>query len=160
MRTGDWPIKARLEYYSKPDDSGCVLWHGAKTRNGYGHMKVRGSVTDVHRLAWTCEYGEIPDGMHVLHKCDVRNCINPSHLFLGTNKDNTDDKVAKGRQRNGTTTGEKHHKAKLSFEKVFEMRWREAMGETGTALATGFGVTQATAAAAIRGATWQFECHD
>lgn len=86
------------------DDIGpCVEWTGAKQRNGYGVRNVardgRRRVLRAHRLAWEEAYGPIPTGMCVLHRCDNRACVRPSHLFIGDYKSNHDDMVSKGRDR-------------------------------------------------------------
>ena len=73
----------------------CWLWTGALYPNGYGAVAGREQLA--HRAAWRFEFGEIPPGMQVLHRCDVTFCVNPSHLFLGTHQDNMRDKALKGR---------------------------------------------------------------
>ena len=80
--------------------NGCWLFQlKARSNKGYAQITVEGNKTRaVHRVAWAAAHGPIPAGMHVLHRCDVRHCCNPDHLFLGTNADNVADKVAKGRQ--------------------------------------------------------------
>lgn len=75
---------------------------------------------EAHRLGWEEKNGPIPVGMHVLHKCDVRRCINPEHLFLGKNADNIADKVAKNRQR--AAQGEANRHAVLTEEDVRAIR--------------------------------------
>lgn len=79
----------------------CWLWTGAIKTTGYGvfsHPHAgRYRLISAHRLSWILSNGCIPDRLHVLHKCDVKNCVNPSHLFLGTEADNHQDKAAKGR---------------------------------------------------------------
>lgn len=75
-------------------ESGCLLWMGPTNNRGYGQAQR----TTAHRVAWQLSYGEIPQGLLVLHKCDVRCCVNPKHLFLGTAGDNTQDMWNKGRQ--------------------------------------------------------------
>lgn len=94
----------RLKRKSSPvTEQGCILWLGS-LRNGYGQIEGEpheNCTLHTHRVAWTLANGPIPTGLLVLHKCDVRNCINPDHLFLGTSQDNTNDKLQKGRQSNG-----------------------------------------------------------
>lgn len=75
----------------------CKLWTGAKNRKGYGQKRIVGKLWIVSRLTYTLERGEIPAGFCVLHKCDTPCCYEIDHLFLGTNQQNVDDKMAKGR---------------------------------------------------------------
>lgn len=163
-------LSERLQLRSKDAENGCRVWQGAVNTAGYGHLKTGGRYLDTHRAAWIAKHGEIPDGLWVLHKCDNPPCINPDHLFLGTHQDNCDDKVDKGRQIRGkkqsgilkkvVRRGDRHRNSKLTYEKVFEMRWLEAMGRTHTSLAKEYGVSQSVASDAITGRSWQFELHD
>lgn len=77
--------------------SECWYWRGSLEEFGYGRLQSKRA----HRLSWTLFNGEIPKGLYVLHKCDIRNCVNPDHLFLGTQIDNMRDMVKKGRHNNG-----------------------------------------------------------
>ena len=79
----------------------CWLWTGAPDGHGYGVMSVRefDSPQGAHRVSWELAYGPVPDGLCVLHRCDVPLCVRPTHLFLGTKGDNIRDSLAKGRQR-------------------------------------------------------------
>lgn len=80
-------------------DDGCWIYRYINKRNGYGVAKFDG-VSSAHRVAWRLANGPIPAGMFVCHRCDVRPCVNPAHLFLGTHTDNVRDMHAKGRARN------------------------------------------------------------
>ena len=92
----------------------CWQWIGCIAHDGYGVIKVYSVPTKAHRYSWTVNRGVIPPGQKVLHQCDYKSCVNPDHLFLGTIQDNSDDKVAKGRQ----TKGSESHWAKITEEDV------------------------------------------
>lgn len=77
-------------------EAGCWIWTGTLERNdSYGHIPFVTHSIGAHRYSWMLHRGPIPDGMWVLHRCDVRSCVNPGHLFLGTHRDNTDDMLQK-----------------------------------------------------------------
>lgn len=103
---------------------GCWEWSAAKDRGGYGIFRLSPTISRVkaHRFAWELQNGEIPEGMFVCHHCDNPECTNPDHLFLGTPKDNMDDKLRKGRWRGGlpahlsAVTRERPHKAMSKLE--------------------------------------------
>lgn len=92
--------------------NGCLLWLGHVNNQGYGAIKVNGKNAGTHCYAWEQANGPIPDGLFVLHHCDRPPCCNVDHLFLGTQQDNMDDMIAKG--RDNKAKGEKHHSAKLA----------------------------------------------
>lgn len=96
----------------------CLEWTGATTR-GYGVVSVDGRLVYVHRLAWMQAFGD-PGALHVLHKCDNPPCARLDHLFTGTNRDNIDDMIAKG--RSSKNRGEKSHTAKLTEREVLAIR--------------------------------------
>lgn len=77
--------------------SDCWLWTGTRFTTGYGLISKDGKLWKAHRLVWTLTCGPIPPGIHCCHRCDVPLCVNPEHLFLGTNRDNQQDKASKGR---------------------------------------------------------------
>jgi hypothetical protein len=94
---------------------GCWLWKGSPAAGGYGRAGIGSRKTALaHRVAYEIVKGDVPDGMCVLHHCDVRLCVNPAHLFVGTRGDNARDMAAKGRQylqRNPQTyAGDRHWK--------------------------------------------------
>lgn len=115
-----------------------------------------------HRIAWQLTYGPVPDGAHVLHKCDNRRCVKPDHLFLGDNAANVADRVAK--RRSAVMRGSRNSRAKLTPEQVAEIRaeWRPGpigrpkSGRSQTAeLAERYGVTKSSIYHAARGWTWK-----
>lgn len=113
------PPEVRFQASFMPEpNSGCWLWIGSASPNGYGALVVRGKKTKAHRYSWMLHNGNIPDGMWVLHKCDVPACVNPEHLFLGSCADNVSDRDAKGRQ----ASGERNGSAKLAPQQVDEIR--------------------------------------
>jgi hypothetical protein len=96
------PLKDRFEQQFIPEpNSGCWLWIGAIDGRGYGAIKDSSRVMRrASRVSWELHRGSIPEKMCILHKCDVPLCVNPDHLFLGTNADNTRDMYRKGRAYN------------------------------------------------------------
>ncbi len=134
---------------------GCWLWTGAPANVGYGAVYFEGRDQSTHRVSWQLAYGPIPDGLCVLHKCDIRLCVNPEHLFLGTKKDNTQDMMQKGRNRSNPPRGERQHAAKLTEESVRSALARVAGGESQRSVARSLGVTEANVSAIIRGKSWR-----
>lgn len=141
-------------FWSNVDRTGnCWLWTKGCHPTGYGSFRWKGRSPHAQRVAWEITNGPIPDGLHVLHRCDVRTCVNPAHLFLGTNHDNHQDKIRKG--RGGAARGEGSPFAKLTDEIVLDMRARYAAGETQTDLGRCFGVCSSVVSRAVRGETWK-----
>ncbi len=142
----------------RPEDPrACWDWIDRLDAKGYGQMSVAGQRRRMHRLSYMIAYGAIPEGMGVLHTCDRRCCIRPTHFFLGTNVDNTADMVAKGRHRGPApedVQGEKQWQAKLTDTLVIEIRRRIRGGERGVDLARELGVSQATISEAKNGRLW------
>lgn len=95
-------------------DDDCWNWTACRIANrGYGLFFANKKHISAHRFCFCISAGNVPEGMHVLHKCDNRICCNPSHLFIGTNADNHTDKVAKGRQAKGETSGPSRHPERM-----------------------------------------------
>src|SRR5439155_1747305 len=99
------------------------LWTGAKSSQGYGQIRDKKKTYFAHIISYKWVFGDIPPGLEVCHKCDVRACINPEHLFLGTHRENMLDASAKHRMDgNGNQWGETHHLAKLTEKDVLAIR--------------------------------------
>lgn len=133
----------------------CWEWLAFKNPKGYGMVKdADGDSRPAHRVAYRLAVGPIPDKMHVLHRCDNPSCVNPSHLFLGTNFDNVADRVAKG--RSGALRGEGSPVSKLTADQVSDIRARYG-GKRGEiiALATEFGVDRTNIAYILKRKTWR-----
>lgn len=119
------PLGPRLEAWSVPEpNSGCFLWLGGLSGDGYGKSWYRGKGIRAHRLAWIAAKGSVPPETQVLHKCDTPLCVNPEHLFLGTHLDNMRDASKKGRLHGKPPRkiGEAHPAAKLTEQQVLEIR--------------------------------------
>jgi hypothetical protein len=144
-------------FWSRVDKKGlddCWNWKGWRDKDGYGQIKIGRKGILAHRAAYQFFTGKIPDGLLICHKCDNPSCVNPNHLFLGTQKDNIQDAVKKGRMaandkhysrlypeklargnRSGrrlhpeSYLGERNSRSKLAEEQVKEIRALYAMGD-------------------------------
>lgn len=114
-------LNVRLLNRIVKSQSGCWEWKGA-LRSGYGAIKLNGKVYGAHRISYQTFIGEIPEGFQVCHKCDNKKCINPEHLFVGTNSDNMIDCLMKGRIKipdgKKFEKGYRHPKRSLTDEQV------------------------------------------
>lgn len=169
----------------EPLPNGCIEWQAGVNASGYGLFRVSNgaSMQLAHRFAYESFIGPIPDGLNCLHRCDNPRCVNAGeHLFLGTDKDNSDDKMSKGRHgcprgdahpfrknptlvargaRHGSAIcpervlrGEKHPRSKFTNEQITDMRIRRDSGETTIALAAAFGTSTANVSAICRRKAW------
>ena len=127
------------------------MWIGTKSEKGYGVCVVAGTLRKAHRVSWELSRGQIPVGMQVCHRCDVRACVNPDHLFLGTNLDNVRDAQAKGR----VPLGSKRTLAKLTEQDVEFARASAAAGRPVAWLAREFRVCPKTMRDAVDRVTWR-----
>jgi hypothetical protein len=149
------PLLERFEL-RLPDqlrDDECWTWQGCKNRYGYGVIVNRRRPLLAHRVAWEAHHAEpIPPGACICHSCDNRACVNPAHLFLGTNSDNVADMVAKSRQARGSSNS----KARLTEGRVREIRALYGKGDiTLHQLSRRFGVSHAAIHYAVTRQTWR-----
>lgn len=119
---------------------GCWEWQGHRQSRGYGIIGVNRKQVLTHRLSWELANGPIPDGKNVCHKCDNPPCVNPRHLFIGTQADNMADKSKKGRA--GALAGEKHPRSKLTEMDVKCIRYLLSIGYTQQEIADKFNISQ------------------
>lgn len=123
-------MKDRRAYFDarvKEDpETGCWLWIGS-TNGTYGCANIDYKQVSAHRLAWELFRGPIPEGQNVLHRCDRPLCVNPSHLFLGTQEDNLKDMTQKGRRAKGEAVasfaGRKHSESTKSKQSEARRNW-------------------------------------
>jgi hypothetical protein len=126
-------------------NSGCWLWDGACFVTGYGKFKKGGIDGYAHRFSYELHFGQIKNGLHVLHTCDNPSCVNPEHLFLGTQADNNWDSMKKGRRARGERLG------KLTEDDV---RYIRRSTESGGKLAVRFGICRSNVGAIRRSESW------
>lgn len=140
----------QLEDFIPVTESGCWIFTGKISPTGYGRFFTNGQQFAAHRASYESRFGKIPTGLHVLHKCDVTSCINPNHLFLGTNRDNVADRVKKGRTKTGI--GEANRHAKLTRKDVQDIRASTARNRW---LATKYGVDENTICSIKKHKIWK-----
>jgi len=146
VQKGDPVALGRLSAMSE-DVGGCRVYVGSKSNKGYGRIWWNGQLHQAHRISYEVNIGPIPAGKHVLHRCDNPPCVNPEHLFVGTNMDNVQDKIVKGRQHRGETTGT----SKLKEEQV---RAIKADTRSNTAVARAYGVVKSLISEIRSGKKW------
>lgn len=132
----------------------CWMWLAYKSAQGYGQFRLSKAIQKAHRVSFEINIGPIPEGLFVCHSCDNPPCVNPDHLFLGTNWDNTHDKVLKGRAQR--LQGESHGRSKLTSSDVIDIRARLATGNSSQqAIASLFGVNRSIVSSILRGKLWK-----
>lgn len=139
---------------------GCWHFNGFLDRDGYGMTKWYRRTLRAHRVSWTAYRGDIPAKIWVLHRCDIRACVNPDHLFLGTAQDNSSDMVQKGRANSGDNHwtrkygglgGARNGRAKLTHQNIQAIR---ASDLPSRALASAYEVHITTIQRVKKGTSW------
>ena len=141
--------KTVARFWSKVDRSGgpeaCWLWTAFRDPAGYGRLKVGSASRLAHRVSFVISNGEIPHGLGVCHRCDVRCCVRPAHLFTGTHAENIADRCAKGRtSRQGAPVGARNGNAAIDDRIVREIRQLAAEGMRHREISEMFGVHRMT----------------
>lgn len=134
----------------KVNGAGCFEWQGWRGSGGYGELLVDGRQKKAHRISYEAFRRPIPPGVNVCHHCDNPCCINPSHLFLGTQLDNMRDAAEKSRMRHGSAAGN----AKLNDAMVREIVGRYGSGESIASISREVGISQGVVKRVIRGEAW------
>ena len=138
----------RIDSKCFKNQNGCLIWTGALNQNGYGVIWIDGINRYAHRINYTLRVSEIPLGMNLLHSCDVPACIEPSHLRIGTQKENVHDTVKRGRVAKGFALPQ----TKLATKDRIKIKDLYRSGQfTQKALAKIFGVHQMTISNSLRG---------
>lgn len=156
----NWFLEKHEAKIIQVSESGCMIWTAASTQNGYG-IAYSGRKTlagnnlpeGAHRLVFEAENGHIPEGHHVLHRCDTPSCVNPSHLFLGSQAVNMADMANKGR----SCIGSRHGRSTMSEETALKIRSEYVPRRTTYCiLAERYGLTRSAVAAVVRRASFKY----
>ena len=138
---------------------GCWIWTGCLGKgryDGYGRVNRRGISKLAHRWSWELANGPIPNGKIICHRCDNPPCVNPEHLFIGTDKDNMLDMVAKGRHsKTHSCFGEKHSNAVLTEEAIRKIFALQKDGMTQRKIASIFKISQPAVSLVLNKKTWK-----
>ena len=152
------PNEVVQRFWTKVDQSQeCWLWTGCiDPRAGYGQFWVAKRVRKAHRVSYALEHGLTPANLCVLHSCDNPPCVNPAHLWLGTQLENIADRTRKGRSnRRATTVGEAHYAAILTRADVLKIRHRKQKGEIYRVIAKDFPVSASAVGRICRREVWK-----
>lgn len=140
------------EHICPEPNSGCWLWTGMYHSYGYGLYRGEdGKQRYAHRLSYERCFGPIPSGLTVCHKCDVPSCVNPDHLWLGSQADNIRDATIKHRM----AQGEKHYCAKLTAAQVIEIKRMLFEGVRSIDIASRFSISQQSICDIKKGRRWK-----
>jgi hypothetical protein len=137
-----------------PLETPCLEFMGARA-DGYGRLRVDGENRLAHRISYELFVGKIPDGLLCLHRCDVRPCVEPSHLFLGSAQDNSNDMVMKG--RHVTPIGEMHGRVILTEREASEIKFLVLEGHLSQhEIAEMYSVSRGAVTNIKQGRTWSW----
>lgn len=136
------------------EETGCVEWIGCKIPKGYGQFVSEGISYRAHRFSYQYYIGEIPNNLFVLHKCDNPSCVNPSHLFLGTNDDNMQDMVNK--KRSVHRYGEQNPSAKITEELAIEVKRMIDLNKKQKDIANTLNISSHIVSNIKRGVSWSY----
>lgn len=145
-----------MRFWGKAEIKGtndCWDWLAGTFVDGYGTFWFRNKMYRSHRVSWILTFGEIPDGLLICHRCDSPHCVNPRHLFMGTNGDNMMDASRKGRLN--APRGENHAGSKLKNEDVFEIRRLRNQGLSYSELGRKFNCSDVNIKNIIVGKKWK-----
>lgn len=135
------------------EQSNCWNWTKAKHRQGYGHTAYKSKYILAHRLSWIIFIGDIPENNNICHKCDNPSCINPDHLFIGTQTDNVKD--CKNKNRAHKSHGEKHLWTKLTKSQVDEIRSEDSKKYTRYELAEKYNISYSGIVCILKNRCWK-----
>lgn len=142
--------KDQQRFWSKVNlgtEENCWDWTASCVTAGYGKFSYKSKAFDAHRFSYFLHFGEIPRGMFVCHRCDNPKCVNPSHLFLGTNLDNVKDMIAKRLHR----FGDKTSRSKVANKEIKKIKTLYKKGISQKQLAKKFGICQSSISRILSG---------
>lgn len=144
-------LKDIKRFYAKVRKTpSCWDWTACKDKDGYGFFKLNGKQEKAHRVAYVLKHGSIPVGTLICHTCDNPSCVNPDHLFAGSQQENLHDMVIKGR----STSTEKNPASKLTSNDVAEIRFKFDSGKSQTVLSKEYNVSQAQISRIVTNRAW------
>lgn len=154
-------FECRMKKYTLKKENGCWDWIGSKDKHGYGQFCIKANNNPkqrfvfAHRESYKFYKSKLSDDFVVCHHCDNPSCINPDHLWAGTQTENHKDMHNKGREGHGSAKGENTPVSKLKNQNITEIRSMYENGKSQQKIADIFGVTQGTISSILRKATWK-----
>jgi hypothetical protein len=154
--TDDPAVRERFfQKVEKDGHTGCWVWTGASNPRGYGRVRINDVLRHSHRVSYRFHCGPIPDGVQVNHHCDNPPCVNPDHLYTGTQAENLADAKERGGLVENLPRGDKHHRSVLSARDALAIcHLYEDTDHTYRSLADLFGVGKGTIQCVLQGDSW------